>query len=117
MKQVRLWEGTRGACDDYVWVVFDGESLGSWTESLDDRGNRGVTYAVYRTSEGTIIVHKVRWSRWSDESDSAMILEFASLEAAATHYRRELENAGVIERKMLTLAEWRGLRSAEDEQE
>lgn len=112
MEQVRLWEGWRGTVggsddSDYIIVTFDGESLGSWTEHLDDRGNRGVTYEVYRTAEGSIIIHKLTWSRWSDERDYALIVEFATLEQAAEYYRRELENAGIIERKVLTLGEWR----------
>ena len=112
MTQVRIWEGRRGAVlgsddSDYIIVTFDGESLGSWTEHLDDRGNRGVTYEVYRTVEGTIIVHRVTWSRWSNEDDTALIVEYDSLEDAAQYYRRELENAGIIDRRVLTLDEWR----------
>jgi hypothetical protein len=115
MEQVRLWEGRRGSvggCDDsdYIIVTFDGESLGSWSEHLDDRGNRGVTYDIYRTSEGTVIVHKVTWSRWSNEDDYALIIEYDSLEDAAQHYRRELENAGIIQRQHLTLEQWRATR-------
>jgi uncharacterized protein Usg len=112
MKRVRLWEGSRGTssgydASSYEWLEVEAESLGSWTEWLDDRGNRGVTYDVYRTAEGTIIIHKVTWSRWSDERDYALIVEFATLEQAAEHYRRELENARIIERKVLSLDEWR----------
>jgi surface antigen len=115
MTQVRIWEGRRGSvggCDDsdYIIVTFDGESLGSWTEHLDDRGNRGVTYDVYRTAEGTIIMHKVTWSRWEGESDYALVIEYDSLDDAAQYYRRELENAGIIERRVLTLDAWRALQ-------
>ena len=112
MTPVRIWEGRRGSvggCDDsdYIIVTFDGELLGSWTEHLDDRGNRGVTYDVYRTTEGTIIIHKVTWSRWEGESDYALVIEYDSLDDAAQYYRCELENAGIIERRVLTLDEWR----------
>ena len=112
MTQVRIWEGRRGSVggrddSDYIIVTFDGEAIGSWTEHLDDRGNRGVTYDVYRTDEGTIIVHRVAWSRWENEDDTALIVEYDSLDDAAQYYRRELENAGIIERRVLTLNEWR----------
>jgi hypothetical protein len=115
MEQVRLWEGRRGTVggsddSDYIIVAFDGESLGSWTEHIDDRGNRGVTYTVYRSSEGTIIIHKVTWSRWEGETDYALVIEYDSLDDAAHYYRRELENAGIIERRVLTLEAWRALQ-------
>jgi len=101
----------------YEWVTFEGEELGRWQEYDDERGHRGVSYTIYRTGDGTIALHRVKWSRWADEDDYGTLLEYDSLEEASEEWRDVLENAGVLPRPVLTLAEWRARRSAEDEQE
>jgi hypothetical protein len=121
MERIRVWEGirhtSRGYDDSsYVWVEFTGALLGSWTELVDEvRETRGVTYSIYTTAEDTIILHVHRWSRWSNESEYGTVVEYESLDAAARHYRRELENAGLIQRRVMTLDEWRAARKQEQE--
>jgi hypothetical protein len=122
MEQIKVWVGRRGTRDGYdnsryEWVTFEGEELGRWKEYDDERGDRGVSYTIYRTGDGTIVLHRVKWSRWADEYDYGRLLEYDSLEAASDEWRYVLENAGVLPRPVLTLAEWRVLRSDEDEEE
>ena len=112
MEQVRIWEGVRGVVgghevSEFVVVSFVGERLGSWTALEDERGNRGDTYTFFRSEGGSIIVHVEHWTRWSDELDSAEIEEYDSIESCAVVYRKQLENAGVVQRRVLTLDEWR----------
>ena len=116
MEIVELRVGTWGVEEgydvgSYSVVRCEAEQLGHWVKHLDERRSRGVTYTIYRTSEGTILVYVYEWSRWANEVDSAMIHEYATLEEAAEHYRQVLERAGVIPRRVMSLAEWRALRA------
>jgi len=112
MDRIRVWEGVRRVVNghddsNYEWIEFEGEQLGTWTEYVDDRDTRGVTYSIYRTAQGTIIVHISRWSRWANEADYGTVVEYDTVEEASRYYRRELENAGIIQRQVLTLDAWR----------
>ena len=121
MEQVRIWEGVRGVVgghevSEFVVVAFEAERLGSWTALEDERGNRGDTYTFYRSEGGSIIVHIEHWSRWANELDSAEIEEYDSIESCLVVYRKQLENAGVVQRRVLTLDEWRANRKDRKEE-
>ena len=112
MKPITLWDGKKNARNgydhsNYTLIQFTGEELGTWGMTFDDNDTRGVTYTIFRTETGSIIVHRHEWSRWQGEGDYAKVYEFASLDAAAERYRTILENAGVISRRVVSLAEWR----------
>jgi hypothetical protein len=120
MEQVKVWIGRRGTVGGYDnsrydWVTFDGKELGRWVEVDDERGNVGTTYVIYQSSEGTVLLYRERWSRWADDSDYATLIEYSSLEDMMSEWRYVLENSGVIERRTLTLAEWRKYRESEDQ--
>jgi hypothetical protein len=117
MKTYKIWTGRAGAkngCDDsdVQQIELAGEELG-WLRVSDDPiwDDRGMDYRVFRTENNTILIHRIRWSRWQGESTYADVLEFPSLaEAAKAGWRRVLENAGVIPRRVRSLREWRAER-------
>ena len=77
-------------------VTFIGEELGAvWEEE----NSRGTHTTFYRTHDGRIVAHVVRWSRWEGEATHAYIHVFPSLEGvngAAAMFWRELAQAGLI---------------------
>ena len=113
-KTIKVWVGRKGARNgydnsDYEIIEIVGQELGYWRDTDDPVwNNRGTDFRVFRTEEGTILIHRTDWSRWENEDTLATILEFASLEDAAKNgWRRVLENAGVIPRRVRSLREWR----------
>jgi len=113
METIKIWEGRKGAkngCDDsdFQIIEFTGQQLGYLRTSDDPWDNRGTDYRIYQTHEGLIVIHRTDWSRWENEDTRATIFEFASLEEATKNgWRRVLENAGVIPRRVRSLREWR----------
>jgi hypothetical protein len=117
MKTYQVWTGRKGArngCDnsEYEIIEFTGQELGFLREVEDPTwDNRGTDYRVFRTEDGTVLIHRVDWSRWANEDTFANVFEFASLEdAIKAGWRRMLENAGVIPRRVRSLREWRAER-------
>jgi len=85
MQTYRIWEGTR------TWLPGDtgykiteivGEELGM-LEDVNPDGFSGNTYYVYRTAEGEIIVHLVRWQSGIGEPHHGYVFRYNSLEEAA----------------------------------
>jgi len=107
MATVQLWKGVQRVVrgndlSDFVNVEFEGENLGAVEE---ENNHRGTSTVFYRSSDGRIVAHRVRWSRWEGECDYGEVYVFASLEDAAVVFRWEMECAGVIPRPTLTLDE------------
>ena len=101
MTTITIWKGSRrvvlGDDIDFVeYETFDGEELGSvWEEE----NSRGTHTTFYRTHDGRIVVHVVRWSRWENEATYAYIHVFPALEGvngAAAMFWWELRKAGLI---------------------
>jgi len=102
-----IWKGTkRVVCgEEYAFVEnveFEGECIGACWEEHNSRGTQTV---FYRTSDGRIVVHRVRWSRWENEATVANVFIFSSLNEAEAMFWWELECAGIIPRPTLTLDE------------
>jgi len=124
MKTYQVWVGRKGArngmdCSNYEIVEFRGTELGYWRD-VDDPvwRNRGTDFRVFQTEDGSIIIHRVDWSRWANEDTFGSILEFADLaEAARRGWRTVLENAGVIPRRVRSLREWRAERERQRDHE
>jgi hypothetical protein len=112
METIKVWQGVqrtvRGVdVSNFEEVVFTGERIGYW-EDVDQWGTRGNTFYIFRTDEGTVVIHEVKWSRWQNEDTRAAVYEFADLnEAACDGWQYVLENAGVILRPVMSLTEWR----------
>ena len=110
MTTITIWKGSRRVVlgDDIEFVeheTFIGEELGAvWEEE----NSRGTQTTFYRTHDGRIVVHVVRWSRWENEATYAYIHVFPSLDGvngAAAMFWRELAQAGIIPHPTLTLDE------------
>ena len=102
-----VWKGVKRVVlgndlSDYVTVEFEGEPLGAVEE---ESNHRGTSTVFYRTADGRFVVHRVRWSRWEGECDYGDVYIFSSLDEAAGVFRREMECAGVIPRRTVTLDE------------
>lgn len=116
MEAIKIWAGRKGArngcdCSNFEVIEFRGTELGWQREGGDSWDNRGVDYGVYQTEEGTILIHRIVWSRWVGEDTVATVLTFDSLdEAVKAGWRNVLENAGVIPRRVRSLREWRAER-------
>ena len=107
MATINIWKGTKrvvrgNTYKTVAYVTFDGECLGVCWEEYD---SRGVETTVFRSSDGRIIVHQERWSRWEGEETRADVVVFPSIEDATDAFRWELEQAGIIPRPTLTLDE------------
>lgn len=112
MEKIRIWQGKKSWVlgidhSDFVEVEFEGVLLGDWQNIQDDQGNRGTDYRVFQAVDGTIIVHRIVWSRWAGEDDFGFIHVYPSLDEARGDWRLALENAGIVERQRLSLEEWR----------
>jgi len=110
MATVNIWKGVKRVIrgndlSDFVNVEFEGESLGAVE---DESNHRGTSTTFYRASDGRIVAHRVRWSRWENEADFGEIHVFHTLDEAANVFRWELECAGIIPRQTLTLDEVAG---------
>lgn len=78
-------------------VVFVGEELGSWSEGLPFARQRGTDYTVFRTEDGTIIIHRVRRSVRTAADDVGKVYIFSDVvKAVEAGWRRVLENSGAI---------------------
>jgi len=116
MKTYQVWTGRKGAHNgydhsEYENIEFVGQELGYWRDSDGVWNNDGIDYRVFQTEDGSILINRIRWSRMQNEDTYADILEFASLnDAAKSGWRRVLENAGVIPRRIRSLQEWRAER-------
>ena len=122
METTKIWIGRKGARNgldnsDYEIVEFTGQELGYWRDTDDPIwNNRGTDFRAFQTEEGTILIHRVDWSRWANEDTFANILEFASLnDATRSGWRTVLENAGVIPRRVRSLREWRAERERQQQ--
>jgi hypothetical protein len=122
METIKIWIGRKGARNgldnsDYEIVEFTGQELGYWRDTDDPIwNNRGTDFRAFQTEEGTILIHRVDWSRWANEDTFANILEFASLnDATRSGWRTVLENAGVIPRRVRSLREWRAERERQQQ--
>jgi len=85
MQTYRVWEGTRTWLPrdkDYKVAEIVAEELGM-LEDPDQEGTSGRTYYIYRTAEGEIIIHLVRWSSVLGDPHYGSIFRFSSLEEAA----------------------------------
>ena len=110
MDTIRIWSGSRRVVcgEDYEFVKyeeFEGETLGACWE---EENSRGTQTTFFRTHDGRIVAHVVRWSRWEGEATHAYIHVFPSLDGvngAAAMFWRELAQAGIIPRPTLTLDE------------
>jgi len=110
MDTIRIWSGSRRVVcgEDYEFVKyeeFEGETLGACWE---EENSRGTQTTFYRTHDGRIVVHVVRWSRWENEATYAYIHVFPALEGvngAAAMFQWELENAGIIPPRTVELGE------------
>ena len=120
MKTQQIWVGRMGAKNgfdnsDFVVVEFTGEQLGYWRHSEDVWGNRGADYRIFSTEDGRILIHLIHWSRWQGEDTFANILEFLSLkDAIKAGWRKVLENAGAIPRRVASLKKWREWRRGQN---
>jgi hypothetical protein len=110
MATICIWKGSRRVVlgndlSDFVNVEFEGEAVGSVEE---ESNHRGASVVFYRTADGRIVAHKVRWSRWEGECDYGEVYVFPTMNEAAAAFRWEMECAGIIPRQTLTLDEVAG---------
>jgi len=98
LKKYRVWEGRRfgKGKGNYQTVRFVGEDIGYWSEGHPTTHERGTSYRIFRTEAGFILIHRIRWSRWSTEDDVGDIFLFADINDAAAKFHRVLQNARVI---------------------
>jgi len=99
MRTYEIWEGRRFGKreENYQTVWFTGEELGFWSDGHPVTHDRGTSYRIFRTNPaGFILIHRIRWSRWSTENDIGDIFLFADIHDAAAKFDRVLRNARVI---------------------
>jgi len=92
-----VWEGVTKK-EDLRIMQFEGEELGTLTVCHDDHETRGVTFRVFRTADGQILIHKYMWEyppvsleSWVNARDRvpttyerwAFVYVFSSVESAA----------------------------------
>jgi hypothetical protein len=102
-----IWQGTkRTVCGNDIDFVenieLEGDILGACWEEHNARGTQTV---FYRTSGGMIVVHRVHWSRWENEATVANVFVFSSLVEAEAMFEWELEQAGLIPPRTVSLSE------------
>jgi hypothetical protein len=110
MKTWQLWEGTKSWTgeNDYEVYEFEGEQLGVWkvpTEYLEPYSD--VTYYVYQTKSGCIIIQCVEKENRLGGSQYSAIFEYDTLaDAAKDGYDEVLYNMRVTSNSDL-VKEWR----------
>jgi len=92
-----VWEGAIKKGDCRI-IRFEGEELGTLTVCYDEFETRGVTFRVFRTVKGEILIHKHAWEHppvtlesWASSQDRipateerwAFVYAFPSVESAA----------------------------------
>jgi hypothetical protein len=99
MKTYKIWEGLKGAkrSKHYKTFTFIGEEVGYWSDAHPTTSDRGTAYRVFRTEAGTIVIHRIRWSKWSTEYDHGSIFQYTTLEEATRDFGNVLKNASVIQ--------------------
>ena len=110
MTTITIWKGSRrvvlGNDIDFVeYETFYGEELGACWE---EENSRGTQTTFYRTHDGRIVAHVVRWSRWEGEATHAYIHVFPSLDGvngAMAMFSWELAQAGIIPPRTVGLDE------------
>jgi len=84
MQKYKIWEGERtwlpGDTSGYTVAEITGEELGMWEDVDYDSGR---TYYVYRTVEGEIIIHLVRWKSGIGEPHYGEVYRYRDLSEAA----------------------------------
>ena len=99
MATICIWSGSRHVVlgDEFVkYEEFEGETLGACWE---EENSRGTQTTFYRTPDGRIVVHVIRWSCWENEATYAYVHVFPSMggvNGAAAMFWRELRKAGII---------------------
>jgi len=107
MTTVQLWRGVRRVVlgDEFSngeFVEFDGERVGGLWE---EHNARGTETGFHSTSDGRFVVHQRRWSRWENEPEISEVFVFASLDEATPMFWWELEQAGLIPPRTVTIEE------------
>jgi hypothetical protein len=110
MATVQIWKGVKRVVlgEEYAFVEneeFEGETIGACWE---EENSRGTQTTFYQTRDGRIVVHVVQWSRWENEATYAYSHVFPALEGvngAAAMFWRELEQAGLIPPRTVSLSE------------
>jgi len=106
MAAIQLFRGTRRTIlgDEFVngeMIEIDAERIGGLREEGDARG---VETTFYRALDGRFIVHRRRWSRWENEPEEiSEIFVFPSLDEGKVRFRWEMENAGLVPLRVVTL--------------
>ena len=107
MATICIWKGVRRVVlgDEFAvgeMVEFDAERIGGLWE---EHNSRGTETAFYRSSDGRVIVHRRRWSRWENEPEISEVFVFPTLTEAEERFWWELENAGIIPPRTVGLDE------------
>jgi len=89
-------------------VEFRGEFLGRTCFPVCGDDDSGVDTVFYRADDGRIVVHVVRWTRLANVATQADIYIYNNLEEAQKSFRLEMQRAGVIPPRRMTLKEFTG---------
>ena len=99
--------------DDRQEVAFEGEELASITEygfsphSGQPTDTVGITYTLYKTAEGKLLVHAVDWSYWQGSTDCYQLFPVDEADLGPTgQYAKLGAKAGMG--RPLTLDEYLG---------
>jgi hypothetical protein len=83
--------------NNYKTFRFVGQDIGYWSDGHPVTHDCGTSYRVFRTEEGSIIIHRIRWSKWANEDDYGTVYKFTNLEDAKEYgFDRILQKARVI---------------------
>ena len=99
MKEYKIWEGLKGVKGrgKRKMLRFVGEEIGYWSDAHPTTSDRGTVYRIFRKENGTIVIHRIRWSKWSTEYDHGSIFHYETLDDAARDFGDVLRNAKVIQ--------------------
>ena len=104
-----------GHChDDWRSVEFEGERLAELERYVGSDSTRGTTEALYRASDGRLIVHRYDWSRWQGEPDTKQLCEVSEADLSPTGRFAELGheagfwNAMTLDQALQTQGDQRG---------
>lgn len=99
MEEIKLYIGSvvtlnNGAQQDMRReVVFQGEQVGTYREYGEGRDGRptdtrGTTETLYRTADGSLVVHVDEWSRWQGEPNTETLYRITEkdLEPSGQYY-------------------------------